>query len=101
MGLPGEESRNENSVLKHRGGWQAPYISLIEGQFDALFFVADQLVPRNEPGAGIPAQQRIVIPSRPNGFGFFVPGHRFTETVISLGTREVTGLRQLGLAQSL
>ncbi len=57
---------------------------LLERQLDSFRIGGDELVLCDNPGAGIPTQQSIIIPRRTNFFRFFEAAHRFAQTIVSL-----------------
>src|SRR4029453_11054116 len=63
--------------------WQAVF--LLQWKFDTLFgFSRNKAVPGDDSHARIPAQDRIIVTRRANGFGFFEPSNRLTQKVVSL-----------------
>src|SRR5438552_17015195 len=52
----------------------AKRLQLFQRKFDWLFFLArDEIVSRDDPRAGIPSQDRIVVTGRANRLSFFEP----------------------------
>ena len=49
-----------------------------------FFFASDEFVSLNEPGTGVPPQNRIVVTGRTERFGFFEPIHCFAQKIVSL-----------------
>src|SRR5258706_14575634 len=59
------------------------------------------LVAHDEPGARVPAKDRIVVAGGPNGFGPFIPGHGFSQPFVRPRTAARSALPELGLGASL
>src|SRR5207249_8440789 len=75
---------------------------LLQGMLDPLLRPRpDGGVVHQDAGAGVPAQDRVVVSGRTEGLGFLVEGHRLPETVIGHVTRPGAALLELGLGPAL
>src|SRR5204862_1053980 len=73
-------------------------LQLLERKFDSFFFFASyEFVSFNDAGAGVPAQNRIVVTGRAERFGFFEPVHCFAQKIVSLEAAARRVLAQLRL----
>src|SRR4029077_5341114 len=60
-------------------------VPLLQWKFDALFgFSRNKAVSGDDSHACIPAQDRVIVARRANGFGFFEASHRLMQKIISL-----------------
>src|SRR5437763_7842377 len=58
---------------------------LLKRKFNSFFRLArHQIVSRDNPGTGVPAQKRVIVVGRTNGLGFFEPTHCFAKKIVSL-----------------
>src|ERR1044072_1169056 len=71
--------------------------TLLQRQFHALFFARDEFVLRDDARAGVPAQERIVIPVRTDGLSFFEPIHGVTKPIVGVKPRAGSALSELHL----
>src|SRR5205085_10688087 len=55
----------------------------------------------DDPRAGVPAQEGVVVPRRANAFSSFEPAHRFTKTVVRVMTRSGSALGELRFRAAL
>src|SRR5262249_5326475 len=61
------------------------WLQLFERELDSFLRLArDQIVALDDPGAGVPAQESVVVAGRTNRFRFLEPIHRFAQKIISL-----------------
>src|SRR5882672_3319717 len=62
-----------------------PLLLLLQWKFDALFgFSRNKAVSGDDSHARIPAEDRVIVARRANGFGFFEPSQRLTQKIVSL-----------------
>src|SRR5947207_5519124 len=60
-------------------------VLLLQWKFDTLFgFSRNKAVSGDDSRARIPAEDRVIVARRANGFGFFEPSHRLTQKIVSL-----------------
>src|SRR5437773_12245026 len=60
-------------------------ILLFQWKFDTLFGLSrNKAVSGDDSHARIPAQDRVIIARRANGFGFFETSHRLAQKIVSL-----------------
>src|SRR5213080_5434863 len=60
-------------------------IVLFQWKFDTLFgFSRNKAVAGDDSHARIPAQDRVIVARRTNGFGFFETSHRLAQKIVSL-----------------
>src|SRR5258708_27415317 len=68
---------------------------------DLLLRARLQLVGHDDAGAGIPAQERVVVSGRTDRLGLFEPGHRLAQIFVGLESRTWTTLPEQRLGPAL
>lgn len=61
---------------------------------------ANLRVSRKHSRTGVPAQNRVVVSMRPEGFGSLVMSHRFPQRMVSVGVSEGSVLAEVRVGQA-
>ncbi len=73
----------------------------LEDRLSTVFFACGQLVFRHHAGAGIPAQERVVVARRPDLLRLLKLPHRLAQFVIGVMTGAGMPLREFRLGPAL
>src|SRR5437868_4576810 len=74
---------------------------LFQLQLTLLLGSCHKLVAHDDAGAGIPAEERIIVFRRTKRLGFFVPVHGFAQELVSFMAGARAALMQAGLGSAL
>src|ERR1044071_2770747 len=74
---------------------------LFQGWLVGFFRARDEFVLHDDSGAGIPAEQCIIVAGRSQGFSAFVPTHGFNQLFMRIKARTATALVKKCLGTTL